>query len=123
MALPISLNSLPAGAEMDFVDVGNLVMAAGPVTSTRLSGDVDDATSTRNEGRGLYRQHCVHCHGINGDGKGPTAAFLKPYPRDFTMGKFKFNSTRVGAPSTHDDLRRVLMNGINGNCNAILCVA
>lgn len=98
------------GAEQGFVDEDNLRLAAGPVTSERLSGD----SGALSEGRGLYRQHCVHCHGINGDGKGPTAAFLNPYPRDFTMGKFKFNSTRVGAPSTHDDLRRILINGING---------
>ena len=40
--------------------------------------------------RGLYRQHCVHCHGITGDGAGPTAQFLMPYPRDFRTGEFKF---------------------------------
>jgi hypothetical protein len=28
--------------------------------------------------RGLYREHCAHCHGISGDGAGPTAAFLNP---------------------------------------------
>lgn len=102
------------GAEVGFVSKGNLLRAAGPVSNARLSGDVDDAIAYRNKGQGLYRQHCVHCHGINGDGKGPTAAFLNPYPRDFTLGKFKFNSTRIGEPSTHEDLHRILMNGING---------
>ena len=29
----------------------------------------------------LYREHCAHCHGISGDGVGPTAVFLNPYPR------------------------------------------
>lgn len=100
------------GVEQDFIEMDNLVMASGPVYAGRLSGDPEDLRLS--QGQGLYRQHCVHCHGINGDGKGPTAAFLKPYPRDFTMGKFKFNSTKVGRPSTDDDLHRILMNGING---------
>lgn len=111
---PDAPHFVAGGAEVGFIDIDNLVMAAGPVSSGRLSGDIDDASTHLGKGRGLYRQHCVHCHGIAGDGKGPTAAFLKPYPRDFTLGKFKFNSTRVGLPSTHDDLHRILMNGING---------
>jgi mono/diheme cytochrome c family protein len=63
---------------------------------------------------GLYRRHCVHCHGVTGDGAGPTAMFLNPYPRDFRHGTFKFKSTRLGAKPTDDDLRRTLRNGIPG---------
>ena len=99
------------GAEAGFLKVDNLVYAAGAVTGDRLDPNVNP---NRQRGRGLYREHCVHCHGINGDGKGPTAAFLKPYPRDFTMGKFKFNSTRIGAPSTDEDLHLLLERGVNG---------
>ena len=102
------------GIEQGFVSETNLKRAAGPVTNKRLAGQVDEEDPHEIRGAGLYRQHCVHCHGVNGDGKGPTAAFLNPYPRDFTLGKFKFNSTAIGQPSTHDDLRRILLNGING---------
>lgn len=101
---------LANGQENDLVAVNNLVLASGPVSI----GDADPENPHIAKGQGLYRQHCVHCHGVSGDGKGPTAAFLNPYPRDFTMGKFKFNSTRIGVPSTHDDIHRILMNGING---------
>ncbi len=80
-----------------------LAAAAGPVASDR------DGTA-----RGLYREHCVHCHGITGDGAGPTAAFLNPYPRDFRLGKFKYKSTPLGVPPTHDDLHRVLAEGVPG---------
>jgi len=66
------------------------------------------------KGRGLYREHCVHCHGITGDGLGPTAAFLNPYPRDYRMGIFKFKSTPKGSKPTHDDIRRILWEGIPG---------
>lgn len=102
------------GAEEGLLQVDNLVMAAGPVDTSRLDGEADLGDPHLNKGQGLYRQHCVHCHGVTGDGKGPTAAFLKPYPRDFTMRKFKFNSTAIGERSTDDDLHRILMNGING---------
>jgi mono/diheme cytochrome c family protein len=67
------------------------------------------------QGRGLYRKHCVHCHGVSGDGNGPTARFLNPYPRDFRFGLFKFKSTSPDAAKpTREDLRRTIREGING---------
>jgi len=56
----------------------------------------------------------VHCHGITGDGLGPTAAFLNPYPRDYRMGTFKFKSTQKGQRPTHADLTRILVDGVPG---------
>ena len=85
------------------VDPGNLQWAAGPVASDR-----------RGLHSGLYREHCAHCHGVSGDGAGPTAAALNPYPRDFRLGKFKFKSTRMYRPPTDSDLRRILEDGIPG---------
>ena len=84
-------------------DLRKLEMAAGPVSSDQ-----------RGNPRGLYRQHCAHCHGITGDGSGPTAVFLKPYPRDYRMGIFKFKSTPRGKRPMHEDLKAVLVNGIPG---------
>jgi mono/diheme cytochrome c family protein len=63
---------------------------------------------------GLYRRHCVHCHGITGDGRGPTARFLNPYPRDYRMGLFKFKNTYNPAKPTEEDLHRVMVNGVPG---------
>ncbi|MCE9603770.1 MAG: cytochrome c [Planctomycetia bacterium] len=62
--------------------------------------------------KGLYRQHCVHCHGTTGDGAGPTALFLNPYPRDYRQGIFKFKATERSAKPTHADLTRILVDGI-----------
>lgn len=81
-----------------------LKMAAGPTVSAK------PGTTTG----GLYRRHCVHCHGVSGDGKGPTAAFLNPYPRDFRHGEYKFKSNGLGEKPTNDDLKRTLVNGIPG---------
>ncbi len=80
-----------------------LTLAAGAAWSDKQGVD-----------RGLYRKHCVHCHGINGDGRGPTARFLNPYPRDYRQGVFKFKTTYNPAKPTDADLRRVLNNGVPG---------
>jgi mono/diheme cytochrome c family protein len=80
-----------------------LKMAAGPVWSDELGGK-----------HGLYRRHCAHCHGISGDGHGPTAAILDPYPRDYRPGIFKFKGTYSAAQPTNEDLKRVVHDGIPG---------
>ncbi|HEY6565579.1 MAG TPA: cytochrome c, partial [Pirellulaceae bacterium] len=96
---------LPGGTDTgieDLIRLDNLQLAAGKVESTAEGS------------RGLYRQHCVHCHGTSGDGHGPTAPFLNPYPRDYRRGTYKFKSTPIGIRPTHDDLKRILKNGIAG---------
>jgi mono/diheme cytochrome c family protein len=85
------------------LDMRRLKMAAGPVWS-------DEAGSKH----GLYRRHCAHCHGISGDGHGPTAAILNPYPRDYRPGIFKFKGTYSAAQPTTDDLKRIVHQGIPG---------
>ncbi|QDV34076.1 c-type cytochrome [Tautonia plasticadhaerens] len=65
-------------------------------------------------GQAVYTRHCLHCHGITGDGEGPTADFLYPRPRDYRQGMFKFTSTDYGKKPTRDDLRRVIRHGIDG---------
>jgi mono/diheme cytochrome c family protein len=78
-----------------------LTMAAGPVWS--------DKEGTKH---GLYRRHCAHCHGISGDGRGPTAGILNPYPRDYRSGVFKFKSTYTASQPTDEDLRKTIRDGI-----------
>jgi mono/diheme cytochrome c family protein len=85
------------------LDLNKLQLAAGASMSTQTG-----------ERQGLFRKHCAHCHGVSGDGLGPTAAFLNPYPRDYRKGTFKFTSTADGAKPTTADLRRTIVNGIAG---------
>lgn len=86
------------------LDLDKLRRASGPVHRDAPTGSP----------KGLYREHCVHCHGINGDGAGPTAAFLNPYPRDYREGWFKFKSTRLPDRPTVANLMRTLHEGIAG---------
>ncbi len=95
--------NLPDVDLVSVLDQRKLDLAAGPVHRE----SIDSPT-------GLYREHCVHCHGITGDGAGPTAAFLNPYPRDYRRGIFKFKSTPNLTPPTDDDLHRTLFEGLPG---------
>jgi mono/diheme cytochrome c family protein len=69
------------------------------------------------QGSKHYRRHCLHCHGLDGDGRGPTGPWLNPHPRDYRQGLFKFISTDVKVKNRkprRDDLLRTLKKGIDG---------
>ncbi len=65
-------------------------------------------------GRNLYMRHCLHCHGVSGDGAGPTAQYLSPLPRDYRKGIFKFTSTISTEKAARRDLGQTLYEGIPG---------
>ncbi len=100
---------LPTAPWQTNLNPQRLMIAAGPI-------GVDE----QGVQRGLYRRHCASCHGISGDGAGPTAAVQDPYPRDFRQGVYKFTSTTGGAKPLPGndretgDLQRVVRNGIPG---------
>ena len=91
----------PVARKETGLDLEKIKRAAGPVGSDQ-----------EGSGHGLYRQHCARCHGLTGDGKGPVARVLNPYPRDFRRGIFKFKSTARTAKPTDEDLMRILHYGI-----------
>ena len=73
--------------------------------------------ATLAEGSKLYRRHCLHCHGLPGDGRGPTGVWVNPHPRDFRQGTFKFVSTDPsvsGRKPRREDLLRTLRLGVEG---------
>ncbi|TWU59360.1 Cytochrome c [Rubripirellula tenax] len=94
---------IPEGAK-SVVDLKRLVRAAGAVSSEK------DGTHL-----GLYREHCVTCHGIDGGGAGPASLYQKPHPRNFRHGVFKWKSTERAAKPTRDDLRAILQHGAGGS--------
>ncbi len=85
------------------LDAALVKMSAGPVKSDQFGRET-----------GLYRRHCAHCHGTTGDGMGPTALILNPYPRDYRQGKFKFKSTERAAKPTDHDLEVIIREGVQG---------
>jgi mono/diheme cytochrome c family protein len=97
---------------------------ARPRVGRKAQGDVDDDVvldlkidvRTLAEGSKLYRRHCLHCHGLGGDGRGPAGPWLSPHPRDYRKGDFKFISSDPNGPHKprREDLLRTLRTGVDG---------
>lgn len=97
-----------------------VVLARETVTRLKLDRDL------LAEGSKLYRIHCLHCHGLSGDGRGPTSFWVNPHPRDYRQGIFKFVSSGIKSGDTvspgtapmvkprREDLLRTLRQGIEG---------
>src|SRR5207253_3229426 len=64
--------------------------------------------------------HCLHCHGVTGNGRGPTARWVNPHPRDYRQGRFKFQSVDQAEERgtvlkpRREDLLQTLMEGLEG---------
>jgi len=72
-------------------------------------------------GKKVYQKYCVICHGTKGDGKGLVGIIHRVeksgltwnvYPRDFTVGVYKFRSTPTGCLPDDKDLLRIITGGI-----------
>ena len=87
-----------------------------PATLDASEGDtVQVLGSTLQTGRNLYLRHCMHCHGVSGDGAGPTAEYFRVKPRDYRRGIIKFTSTKASVPRpSRDDLFRIVKLGVPG---------
>jgi len=70
--------------------------------------------ATLAEGKVIYFDRCVYCHGELGDGNGPAADFLDPRPRDLTMGMFKIRTTESGQLPRDIDLFNAVSRGLSG---------
>jgi mono/diheme cytochrome c family protein len=64
-------------------------------------------------GRKAFDRYCISCHGVDGDGRGPSAEWLDPRPRVLTSGTYKFRSTPSGELPTDDDLHQTITNGLH----------
>ena len=80
-----------------------------------LRGSPEGREAVLSLGQAVYERRCVGCHGVKGDGNGPSSQFLDPKPRDFTKGLFKFRST-TGKDSlpTDADLYVTITHGLWG---------
>jgi mono/diheme cytochrome c family protein len=85
---------------------GALLVAADPVAPLDFNLYVP--------GRYVYERNCIVCHGPRGDGNGELSPTLKPKPRSFREGMFKFRSTPYGMLPTDADLRRTITGGLSG---------
>ena len=69
---------------------------------------------TLNDGHDAYMLYCYACHGEKGDGRGPSSPGMRPPPRDFTQGLFKFAGVPAGGLPNDDDLAALIKAGLDG---------
>src|SRR5215471_3565375 len=79
-----------------------------------LAGGKKIDVKTLNDGHEAYMLYCYACHGEKGDGNGPASAGMRPPPRNFTRGLFKFAGAEAGKLPTDDALERTVRRGLNG---------
>jgi mono/diheme cytochrome c family protein len=93
--------------------------AAATLKEAVASLQLDDKTLGEPNAGGsyLFRRHCLHCHGLTGNGRGPTGAWVNPHPRDYRRGIFKFTSSGQSFGTRKPrraDLVRTISQGIEG---------
>jgi mono/diheme cytochrome c family protein len=66
-------------------------------------------------GKALYTRYCIFCHGPSGDGRGESAPYIDPKPRDFTKAVFKCRSTPSGSLPLDSDLFDTISRGIHAS--------
>jgi mono/diheme cytochrome c family protein len=82
---------------------GAMILSGQKVSSEKLE-----------HGREVYVHYCRACHGDDGDGNGASVKMgLRPPPRDFRAGQFKFGSVAGGLPSD-EDFKRIIKHGLKG---------
>jgi len=79
----------------------------------KLAGAMVPA-ETLNLGRAAFLQYCRPCHGDEGKGDGPAAVGLRPPPRNFTQGEFKFAGVLDQALPRDEDLVRIVRSDLHG---------
>lgn len=79
----------------------------------KLAGKMVSAEEL-NHGHDEYEQYCRPCHGENGDGKGYSSYGLRPPPRDFSQGLFKFGHVAAPALPPDSELAHIVRTGLTG---------
>ena len=72
------------------------------------------AEASVERGKIVYMEKCVFCHAEDGSGKGVSAFYSSPRPRNFIKGQYKFRTTPFGKIPTDDDLYQMLIRGMPG---------
>ena len=72
-------------------------------------------TGSEKHGKALYVRYCIFCHGREGDGRGDSAPYIDPKPRDFTLGVFKCRSTPSGSIPLDSDLYDTISRGVHSS--------
>lgn len=78
------------------------------------AGGVYAPVKALNDGKSIYTEYCMPCHGVNGDGKGIASKGLAVPPRNFTLGLYKFGNVVSGELPHDEDFYRIIKGGLHG---------
>ena len=87
---------------------------SGPFGEPQMLGGISVSAEDLNAGHEKYILYCYACHGENGDGQGPASAYLRPPPRNFKDGIFKFAGVPAGELPHDDHLVNLVRRGLTG---------
>ena len=90
----------------------NLCLALLLVAGAALAQSDMGNDQQRARGQELYDKYCAQCHNENGDGLGYAWHRVRPEPRDFISGSYKFRTTPSGMMPTDADLYRTIKEGL-----------
>jgi mono/diheme cytochrome c family protein len=96
------------------ISAGILVLLSS-VTSLAQQSHIGTLTGNARHGKDLYRRFCIYCHGAFGDGRGDSAPYLDPKPRDFTKATYKCRSTPSGSLPLDSDLYDTISRGVHAS--------
>jgi mono/diheme cytochrome c family protein len=97
-----------------------ILIVSTPLCSLAQEGG-NDYEKEMELGEEVYGTRCMICHGSEGDGEGLVGIIrraelsgrvMETYPRDFTLGVFRFRTTPTGCLPTDEDLLMIVENGI-----------
>lgn len=91
-----------------------LLIVTSLVTAQTPSRPQSPAAGDEGRGKVVYERYCISCHGEFGDGRGETAPWISPKPRDFRQGTFKWRSTPSGSLPLISDIEKTVENGLYG---------
>lgn len=92
-----------------------LVCLSWAMSTSAQQSRIDGLTGNAKHGKALYQRYCIFCHGANGDGRGESAPYLDPKPRDFTKAVFKCRSTPSGSLPLDIDIYNTITRGVHGS--------
>ena len=92
-----------------------LVSLLWSVSGSAQESHVDHLSGNAKRGKALYERYCIFCHGPQGDGRGESAPYLDPKPRDFTKAVFICRSTPSGSLPLDIDLYDTISRGIHAS--------
>jgi DMSO reductase family type II enzyme heme b subunit len=103
----------PGGAP-DRASPGNAGFALGMALILGVAAAPLAGQQTEHPGKAPYDKWCAGCHGVEGDGQGPAAAWMLPRPRDFTRAQYQIKTTGAEALASDADILRMIDEGMPG---------